>query len=68
MRIKFLVSNKNEGIVRNINKGYLEARGHWIKGIAGDDIMKVSCIEQNVNFVQKEKCDLVFLFGQSSNI
>ncbi|WP_426190294.1 glycosyltransferase [Massilia sp. DWR3-1-1] len=38
-RIVVLTANCNEGICRNVTKGYSRAKGEWIKPIAGDDLL-----------------------------
>ena len=45
IRTKLITSPCNTGIPANMNRGYTEARGVWIKGIAGDDILLPTCID-----------------------
>ena len=47
-RVVFLQSNINEGICRNLAKGYAAARGVWMKPIAGDDILIPEAIPKYV--------------------
>lgn len=47
-RVVFLQSNINEGICRNLAKGYAAARGIWMKPIAGDDILMPGAISKYV--------------------
>lgn len=51
-RIKILKSKENLGVSQNLNKGLREARGEWIKPIAGDDILLNNCIENNMEFIK----------------
>lgn len=46
---------KNTGIPSNINRGINACNGEWIKEIAGDDTLPHTSIEDNINFVQKDK-------------
>ena len=59
--IKILISQKNEGVVKNINKGVKIAKGEWIKTLAGDDLLEKDALE-NVNmFIKKnDKAEIVF--------
>lgn len=50
VRTSFLTVNENTGTSCNCNRGYAEAKGSWIKGIAGDDVLKLECIEQMVGY------------------
>lgn len=45
VRTKLIESEINTGIPANCNRGYKEAKGEWVKGIAGDDILVVDGIE-----------------------
>lgn len=57
-RFKRIIVHKNEknvGISQNCNRGCKLARGKWVKLIAGDDILLATCIESNVDFVNKIK-------------
>ncbi|STO31149.1 PGL/p-HBAD biosynthesis glycosyltransferase Rv2957/MT3031 [Fusobacterium necrogenes] len=49
----------NEGIVKNINKGLIRAKGEWIKIIAADDILLKNCLNDNVEWIKKNKDILV---------
>lgn len=46
VRAELVTSPCNTGIPANANRGYKIARGEWIKGIAGDDILNKDAIEQ----------------------
>lgn len=69
---ELLTVEKNTGIAGNCNRGYAVAHSEWIKGIAGDDILRKNCIEICVNFVieHPEKIYLAYLqeFGSSNKI
>lgn len=45
---KLLTVEQNTGITGNINRGCREARGEWIKPLAGDDVLMETCIENNL--------------------
>ena len=52
---------KNTGVSANCNRGNLSANGEWIKEIAGDDILLPNCIQDNINFIKKnKKANIVF--------
>lgn len=51
VRTKLIESEKNVGIPANCNRGFKEANGEWIKGIAGDDALYPNAIECYVNFI-----------------
>lgn len=69
---QLLTVEKNTGIAGNCNRGYAAAKGEWIKGIAGDDILRQNCIEKCVSFATKypEKIWLAYLqeFGDSNQV
>lgn len=52
-KIKIIKNSFNTGVSANMNRGIKEARGEWIKLIAGDDILLEKCIEINLNYVVK---------------
>jgi glycosyltransferase involved in cell wall biosynthesis len=52
-RIELLRVNENTGVSANCNRGFKAAQSKWVKLIAGDDILLSNCVEDNMNFVQK---------------
>jgi len=52
-RVVILQYPYNTGISANCNRGFKEARGFWIKILAGDDILLDNCISDNVYYVLK---------------
>lgn len=48
---QIITSDTNTGITGNANRAFNAARGLWIKGIAGDDILLPECIEKNVEYI-----------------
>ena len=72
VRVELVISETNTGTVKNINRGTRVSKGKWIKGIAGDDILKINCIQEFVSFVCCSPnckmccCDLE-LFSEDSN-
>lgn len=48
VRTKLIESEMNTGISANCNRGYNAVKGEWIKGIAGDDVLRPNCITDNV--------------------
>lgn len=55
-----ITSDHNTGVSANCNRGYKAAKGEWIKGIAGDDLLLPDCIQTNINYIQKHKTDILF--------
>lgn len=51
VRVKLVTSEFNTGVSGNINRGIAETNGRWIKGIAGDDLLIPTAIEEYVKFV-----------------
>ncbi len=71
-RIQIIKSEKNTGISANGNRGFLASKGLWIKGLAGDDLIIPTAIEEFVNHINIHKEKLVVfskidLFGNLSN-
>lgn len=56
VRTKLTTSPVNTGIPANCNRGYKEAKGEWVKGIAGDDILVVDGIENFISQYNGEDC------------
>ena len=50
---ELLTVPKNTGTSANVNRGIKKCKGEWIKQIAGDDRLLKSCIQDNVNFINK---------------
>lgn len=51
VRTKLITSEINTGISGNFNRGFLEAKGFWIKAISGDDGLMPNCISDNMEYV-----------------
>lgn len=58
IRSNLILSSKNTGIAANCNRGLKDATGDWVKFIAGDDILKDSCISDCIEFISNS-CDEV---------
>ena len=52
VRTKLITVVKNSGISPNFNRGLKDAKGEWIKFIAGDDLLIDTCITTNLNLVK----------------
>ena len=59
-RVSILESKKNLGICRNINRGFKEASGDWIKPIAGDDVLLNDCIAANLAYALDNSVEILF--------
>jgi len=51
-RAILIASEKNTGISGNCNRGIAEARGAFVKFIAGDDLLVPECIERFVSYLK----------------
>jgi len=61
IRTKVVTSKVNTGITANMNRAYSAANGIWIKPIAGDDVLLINCIENNIAYVLKNRfAEIVF--------
>lgn len=58
-RAVLLPSSVNEGICKNINKGYSAARGDWLKPIAGDDLLEPHAIRTFVAIAVNSNHDVI---------
>ena len=52
---ELITVSANTGIPANCNRGFIAAKGEWLKGIAGDDALLPDCIELNYNYVTENK-------------
>jgi glycosyltransferase involved in cell wall biosynthesis len=52
LQSRILLGEKNSGISANCNKGIKEAKGAWIKLIAGDDILHKDAILKCLNYIK----------------
>lgn len=60
-KIKLKLSKSNEGITKNINSGLENCSGKYIAGLGGDDILLPTKIEEQVNYMEKNKnCSICF--------
>ena len=61
IRTKLVETPQNTGVVPNVNRGYQEAKGMWIKGLSGDDKLLPNSIADYVNFVNDNpQCKICF--------
>lgn len=62
-RVEILTAEKNQGISANCNKAGAACTADWNKGIAGDDMLMPSCIEEFMSFVD-EHPDATYIFSR----
>ena len=55
VRTVLVTSDHNTGIPANLNRGLKEAKGEWIKNIAGDDLLLPDCVSQLMAETSPEK-------------
>lgn len=53
VRTKLLTVEKNTGVSANLNRISEACRGEWKKGIAGDDKLLPTCVEDYMDFVKE---------------
>lgn len=58
-RTLIVTSASNTGVAANLNRGINAASGEWIKTIAGDDLLINDCISKYVEYICKNKCNVV---------
>lgn len=59
--IKILTSQANQGVVKNLNKGVKEAKGNWVKTLAGDDLLEKDALENIYKFIIGNKsAEIIF--------
>jgi len=63
VRAELLTSIENGGVSANANRGLHAAQGEWIKFLAADDILKASCIEDNMAWIDRNP-EVKVLFSQ----
>lgn len=55
VRVELITSKKNTGIAPNCNRGLYAAKGEWIKYIAGDDLLEIKSIYDNIKYINNKK-------------
>lgn len=66
IRCEILTVAENTGIPANVNRRLVASKGVWIKGIAADDLLAPDCVENFINFVNKNpQASVVFAKMQS---
>jgi glycosyltransferase involved in cell wall biosynthesis len=60
VRTEIIKAKKNRGIAPNCNQGLFNAKGEWVKFIAGDDMLIYNCIETNLNLVKDSEHSFFF--------
>jgi len=60
VRTELITVKKNTGISSNANRGIKSAKGEWIKGFAGDDILMPNCIETYLSYAKKHSNEKLF--------
>ena len=63
VRTELLTVEKNTGVAGNCNRAGVACQGEWVKGIAGDDLLMPSCIQDCIDYVA-EHPDTIYLFGR----
>ena len=58
-RTQLIVNEENKGIPANLNIGIRASSGEWIKSF-GDDILLPNAIEQYIDFIADNDCNIVF--------
>ncbi len=61
VKTELITVEKNTGIPANCNRGVEVAKGEWLKLIAGDDLLLPNCIEDYIDFANKNKEFRIFI-------
>ncbi len=64
VRAEIVESPVNTGIPANCNRGLRQARGEWVKFIAGDDALLENCIRDNADYCASHP-DTAVLFSET---
>lgn len=62
VRTLLITSEMNTGVSANLNRAEAACQGEWVKGIAGDDLLLPSCIENCMSFAIQNNSK--YLFGK----
>lgn len=62
-KTKIITPHSNTGVSANCNRAWDECETEWFKGIAGDDVLLPTCIDNAMNFVFEHPSTQV-LFGR----
>ena len=52
INVQLLTVEKNTGVTYNITRAEKAAKGEWIKGLGGDDLLAPNCMEKFVEYIQ----------------
>lgn len=63
VRVVILAENKNTGTCCNCNRAEDACEGDWIKLIAGDDLLRETCIDDFVSYVEQHPSSIC-VFGK----
>lgn len=63
VRTELLSVEKNTGVAGNCNRAEVACQGEWVKGIAGDDILMPTCVQDCMDYVT-EHPETEVLFGR----
>lgn len=63
VRTEILTVEKNTGVSGNLNRAEEACRGEWVKGIAGDDMLLPTCVQDCMDYVT-EYPETEVLFGR----
>jgi glycosyltransferase involved in cell wall biosynthesis len=67
-RAVLLQSSVNEGICKNINKGYKAAKGDWLKPIAGDDLIAPKAMRKFAAIAAETDLDVIVALIESFGV
>lgn len=63
-RIQYVEVEQNTGVSANCNRAEDACQGEWVKLIAGDDILKSNCIQEYMNYCEKQN-DVIYVFSHA---
>lgn len=63
VRTELITTDKNTGVSGNCNRAEAACQGEWVKGIAGDDMLLPTCVQDCIDYVT-EHPETIYLFGK----
>lgn len=59
-KVILIQNEKNQGVTKNLNKMIQLSSGEYIKDIASDDMLMPNCIEDLVDYIESNPCDIAY--------
>lgn len=59
LRTKIVQTNKNSGVVANLNNGCKQIHGDWVKLLSGDDLLPPDVLTKYVEYVMENNIEMI---------